>query len=316
MTPSSIVEAPPSPARPLDGVRLGLWDHVSFTVAHTIVRWLMACLSLSGLYRFGRMFGTLEWLTNFKRRRRFAAALRHVLDHEPTVKERRRLTREFFMRQRCDRIFYLVFDCIPRDKALSLLSIGNQALLDETVARGGGVQLALAHHGPVHVMGMLLALKGYKPAGIRAPHEGALRKYVQDRFDRLYPEFRRTRMLSSDSFPRDIYRCLREGYLTASSMDVSRIHGPNKRVEEVTIFGQKRPFLSGPLWIAMRCRAPVLQVFVIPGEAFCYRLEVVEMLLDPVEVEDEAEAVSRAMRIYAANIEKYTRASPSLISRV
>lgn len=305
-----------SRARPADPAGLTVWEYVSFTIAHAMTGWLLACLSLSGFYRFGRMFGTLEWLINHKRRGRFSATLQRVLGRVPTAGERRRATREFFVRTRCDKLFYLILDRIPRDKLMALLSIGNQALLDEALARGRGVYLAFSHHGAHHVIAMLMALKGYKTAGVRDRREGAIRRYVQQRFDRVYPEFQRMHVLFADGYPRDIYRCFKDGCLLGSAMDVSRVRDPNQRTEEVAIFGEKRPFLSGPLRIALRCRAPVLQAFIVPEDGFRYRLEIVEILVDPEKVRDEAAAVARAMHTYADNVERHLRASPSLLSRV
>ncbi len=46
---------------------------------------------------------------------------------------------------------------------------------------------------------MLLALNGYKTAGVRDRNEGPLRRYVQGRFDRRHPEFQRMRVLFADS---------------------------------------------------------------------------------------------------------------------
>lgn len=305
-----------SQVRPADPATLTVWEYVSFTIAHAMIGGLLACVSLSGFYRFGRIFGTLEWLINHKRRGRFSAALQRVSGRVPMARERRRATRDFFVRTRCDKLFYLILDRIPRDKLMALLSISNQALLDESLARGRGVYLAFSHHGAHHVIAMLMALKGYKTAGVRDRREGAIRRYVQQRFDRVYPEFQRMRVLFADGYPRDIYRCFRDGCLLGSAMDVSRVRDPNQRTEQVTIFGEERLFLSGPLRIALRCRAPVLQAFIVPEGGFRYRLEIVEMLVDPEKVRDEAAAVARAMHTYAANVERYLRAFPSLISRV
>lgn len=295
---------------------LTLWQWASFGAVRGAVRALYVVLGLRGLYRFGRLFGSAECLINFKRRRRFHATLAHALGRTPTARERRVHARDFFAQRRCDKLFYLVFDAIPRERAISLLTIRNQALLDAAAARGRGVQVATAHHGPMHVMGMLLALRGYKVAGVREPHEGAMRQYVQQLFDRRYPEFRRARVLSSQSFPRAILRTLQEGYVIGSSMDVSRIKAPNQKTVEVDIFGERRRFLSGPIWLALRSKSPVLQAFAVPERDFHYRLDVVEMLLDPETVSDPEAAVDAAMRRYAANIERYVRARPGLVSRV
>jgi len=320
---SPVVTSPATDAVALRGegtgpeaTRLNWWEYATFTLAHGAVAGLLFILTLPGLHWFGRAFGTVEWFLNYKRRRRFEAALRQVSGREVTGKERRRWTREYFTRSRCDKLFYLLFDRIPRAKALTLLSIGNQGLLDQALTRGRGVYMAMSHHGSLHVASLLMALCGYKTAGVRDRREGAMRRFIQKRFDRLYPEFERMRILFADSYPREIYRCLSDGYLLYSTMDVSRVRQPNQKTEEVSIFGETRPFPSGPLRIAYRCRAPVLQAFVLPENGFRYRAEIVGMLLDPDDSTDEDSAVARAMQTYATNVEKYVRASPSLLTRV
>lgn len=311
---SAAVEAS-SKARPGDRTTVTWWENASFAATHAVLSALLFCLSLRGLYRLGRFFGTLEWLINYKRRRRFAEVFERVLGRKPTGIERRRATREYFRRSRCDKLFYLIFDCIPRDKAMSLFSIHNKTLLDRAVRRGRGVYMAMSHHGPHHIAGMLMALHGYKAAAVRDGREGGMRRWVQNRFDRKYPEFRRMRVLFADGYPRDIYRCFREGYVLGSAMDVNRLRRRNQRAEEVTIFGEKRPFLSGPMRVALRCRTPVLQAFIVPEKYFRYRLDVVKILIDPEVVGDEDAAVATAMAEYAANVEKYLRATPALITR-
>ncbi|UCE59088.1 MAG: hypothetical protein JSU63_16790 [Phycisphaerales bacterium] len=316
MTRTSAAMDSPAEAPQGGESRISLWKRASFECTHAAVSILLYGLSLKGLYRFGQLFGTVEWLINYKRRRRFHAALTRVCSDKPTGAQRRRETREFFRRNRCDRLFYLILDQIPRAKAETLFSISNEALLDQAVQRGRGVYVALSHHGPHHVAAMLMSLRGHKVAGVRDRREGGIRRYVQARFDRLYPEFGRMRVLFSDSYPRDIYRCFREGFVLGSAMDVSRLRRSNQKAEEVTIFGEKRHFLSGPLRVAVRCGAPVLQAFITPGDAFTYRLEIVESLIDPDTVDDEDAAVARAMQTYAANVERNLRAAPALMTRL
>ncbi len=314
--PLMVEEAASEGPRADDSAGLNWWDYSTFTLAHAVTRALLLILTLPGLHWFGRVLGTLEWLINYKRRRRFAAALRQVLGREATGAERRRWTHEYFTRSRCDKLFYLMFDRIPRAKAVTLLSIDNQELLDRALTRGRGVYMAMSHHGSLHVLSLLMALRGYKTAGVRDRREGAMRRYIQERFDRRYPEFTRMRILFADSYPREIYRCLSDGFVLGSAMDVSRIRQPNQKTEEVTIFGETRPFPSGPMRIAHRCRTPVLQAFVLPENGFRYRLEIVGILIDPEVSADEDSAVVEAMRTYATNVESYVRASPSLLTRV
>ncbi len=299
-----------------NGTELGGWDRISLTAAHTAVSWILAVVSLAGLYRLGQWFGTLEWLIDYKRRRRFRRALTRVLERTPCGAERRRLTREYFARARCDKLFYLIFDRIPRDQAHALFHIGNVDLLDRAVERGRGGYVALAHHGAQHVMSMLMGLHGYKTAGVRDRKESALRRFVQDRFDRLHPDFPRTRMLFADSYPREIYRCFQDGYLLGSAVDVNRVRAAHQRFEEIEVFGEKRAFLTGPLRIALRCGAPVMQAFIVPEDGFRYRLEVVQTLIDPETLTEENADITRAINEYASNVERFVRDHPALITRI
>ncbi len=295
--------------------RLGIWERIAFHLAHTTTSVLLAVLGLGGLYRLGRSFGTIEWLINYKRRRRFGAALRRVFGGDLHSRDRRRWTREHFMHTRCDKLFYLLFDRLPRDRAIDLLAFDNESLLRAAVERGHGAYTAMAHHGALHVLALLIVLRGYKLAGVRDRQEGALRRWVQHRLDVRYPEIGRMRVLFADSFPREIFRCFEEGYLVASAMDVSRVRFEHQKTEEVTICGERRAFLSGPLRIAIRCGAPALQAFVIPESGFRYRLELVNLLADPAGVTNEDQAVEAAMKVYAANVERFMRTWPSLLTR-
>lgn len=300
--------AEPAPVTP--------WERFSFTAVHALAALGLAMLSLDGMYAVARWFGTAEWLVNYKRRRRFADLLRQVWGREPSTDERRRATREFFIRSRWDRLFYLIFDRLPRERAMSLLSIGNRELLDAAVAHGKGVYVALSHHGAHHVIGMLMSLHGYRVAGVRDRREGGLRRWVRELYDRRYPEFQRTRILYSDSYPRDIYRCLQEGFLLGSAMDVGRVRHPNQKTEEVVVFGERQPFLTGPLRIAVRCRVPILQAFIIPDGQLGYRLDFLDLQSDPNDIVDEETTVAATIRTYAANVERYVRESPWLVSRI
>ena len=302
-------------ARAASQVPLTYWQNLSLTIIHLSVTILLKCLSVRGLYRFGRAFGTFEWMIDHKRRKRFVNALSRVWGRAPTGRERRRAAREYFAQSRCDKLFYLVLDRIPRSRATALLSITNRTILDDALSRGHGVYIALSHHGPLHVVAMLLSLCGYKTAGVRDRHEGPLRRYVQRRLDLTYPDFQRARFIFADAYPREIFRCLRDGYVLGSAIDVSRVRSANQKIETVTVFGERRPFLSGPLRVAYRCKAPVLQAFVLPEPGFRYRLEVVEMLIDPDTASDESVAVGEAMRKYARNVEAFIAASPSLLTR-
>jgi len=295
---------------------LSLWERVSFSTIRTAMAMLLACVGLSTVYRFGRWFGTLEWLINYRRRRRFAEVMSGVFEGGLSGGRLRRQCREFFMHSRCDKLFFLILDCLPRERAVSLFSIEPRELLDDALADGRGAYIALAHLGPHHVAGVLMCLLGYKVAGVRDRSESGLRRYVEQRYRQKYPEFRRMRMFYAGSYPRNIYRCLREGYVLGSAMDVARRRHPNQKTETVTIFGEDRGFISGPLRVAIRSKVTVLQGFVLPQGGFRYRFVLQGPLVLPDDQPNEERAVQHAMSAYAANVEKYIRRYPAHVTRI
>jgi lauroyl/myristoyl acyltransferase len=314
------VAAPPVPGeRPAAGEsewHVGPWEWVSLTLLRGLASAALLVMGLGGLYRLGCWIGTAEWLFRPGRRRRFAATVSRELGRSLSREERRRITRGYFVRMRCDKLFYLIFDSIPPAQRESLFSIRNREILDEAVARGRGVYAILAHHGAPQVIGLFMPLLGYRVAAVRDPHEGGLRRFVQRRLSRKFPATQRTRFLFNDSFAREVYRCLQDGYVLGSAIDVARLRNSQQRTEEVTMFGQPRFLLTGPLHIALRCRAPVIQAFCVPEEGFRYRLDLLGPLIDPDTVDDQDAAIRRAVRTYAANVERYLAESPSMLTRL
>lgn len=296
--------------------RLSAWEWLSFSAVHAVVSAMLAVLSLRGLYYFGCSFGTVEYLINFKRRRRFVAALAKILDRKPTRAERRKWTHQFFTETRCDKLFYLILDRLPREKAAELLTITDEPLLRRCVDRGQGVFFALSHLGSQHIVGVLLGMKGYNVSGVRDRNESGLRRFVQDRLDRREGTSGRVRMLFADGFARDIFRCYRDGCIMGSALDVNRLRGENQKAEYADMFGEKRPILTTPMRIALRCKAPVLHGFVVHESHFRYRFELVGMLIDPETVEDEEVAIQQAAQTYARHLEAKLKARPSLITRI
>lgn len=296
--------------------RLSAWERISFGFVHGVLALILALTSLETLYGLGKAFGTLEWAINFRRRRRFHRALDGVLDRPMSQSERRREARRHFVQTRCDKIFYLIFDCIPRDKARALFAITNRHLIDDAVARGRGVYVALSHHGAHHVAAMLMASLGYRVAGVRDRGEGSLRRYVQARFDQRFPDFQRMKVIFADAYPREIYRCFQEGYVLGSAMDVARVRHPNQRVEYLEVFGRRHPFVSGPLRVAERCGAVVLQGFIVAHEGFRYELTLSEIPMNSMDGKGREGAILGALEAYARAIERFVREHPSLMTRL
>ncbi len=296
---------------------LGWFTRLKFMFVRGFLYAWARCFSLKGLYLFGRAFGFCEWLINYKRRRRFWDHLRKSIgagieEMDPEV--RRWACLNYFMRTRADKLFYLIFDKLPRHKILNRVKFHDRHLIDEALERGKGVYVCLSHHGSHHVLVLIMALLGYRCAGVRDPKEGALRRYVQEKYEETFPELNEIRLFFADAYPRDIYRCFHDGFIVGSALDVGRDRGAHLRRAKVKMFDQEREFLTGTMQIALRCGAPVLQGFVVSERNYYFHLIPKGPLVDP-DSPAGGDSLQNAMQEYANNIARHLLQYPDHISK-
>ncbi|MBN1343441.1 MAG: lysophospholipid acyltransferase family protein [Phycisphaerae bacterium] len=306
------------PAEAVEDIpQLPWYTRAKFGIVRVFLASWMRCFGLTGLYRFGAFFGTCEWLINYKLRRRYRKRLRFIFgpDHF-TRAEARRLTRDWFCRVRCDKLFYLVFDKIPKAKVIERVEFIGQENMDAGLARGKGVYAAMSHVGTQHVAGVLMAILGYKVAGVRDRKEGALRLHMQQIFAQRYPEVAALRILFADRFPRELFRLFKQNYILGTSLDVDRERAPHLSRQKVVFFGEEREWLTGTLQIALRCGAVILPSFWVSLPNYYFQLIAYEPLVDPDTAKDEPETVAMAMQRYAERIEAHARAHPDHLSKV
>lgn len=301
-------------AAPRSGRRVGWYSRAKFETVRWVLWLWVRMFSLRGLYLLAVQFGTLEYLINFKRRGRYRKELAEAFPEGLSDKRQQQIIRSYFQRTRADKLFYLIFDKIPKDKILRRIKFHGQEHLDEALARGKGVYVMLSHHGSHHVAGLLMALLGYRCAGIRDRNEGALRVYMQQRYAETFPEFRSIRLLYADSFPRDIFRCFQENRVVGSALDVNRFRGEALKTVPVQIFGRKREFLIGTLQIALRCNATIVQAFVVSRRNFYFRL----ICHPPLHVPNREQPadIGQIMQAYADGIASHVREHPDHLSRI
>ena len=272
--------------------------------------------SLSGLYKLGQFFGTLEYLVDYHRRRRVHAALRALFKDEHPASWRRRITWRYFMRIRCDKMFYTIMDRIPRSKLMNRIKMHGREHLDGALAGGRGVYVALCHFGAHYVAGLMTALLGYRLAGVRDPKESHVRRYIQNKYRATFPEVAEMKIFHATNFPREIFRQFKENKLVASLLDVDRSRGETTRTFPVRFFGETREFLIGPIQIALRCGAPTVQGFIESRKNFYYRLIATPPLLRPDEGLDEDAAVAAVMQRYADGVERFAREHPDHLMNI
>jgi lauroyl/myristoyl acyltransferase len=319
----SMLENAGSQTRPLAAAprverRVPWYQRVKFALVRGFLASWVKVFSLKGLYLFGQWFGFFEYLINFKRRARYRQELADVFPQGLSRARQRRIIRDYFRRTRCDKLFYLIFDRLPREKIMRRIRFHGRQYLDQALTRRQGVYVMLSHHGSHHVAGLLMALLGYRCAGVRDRNEGSLRLYVQEKYARTFPEYAAVRVLYADSFPRDIYRCFQENRVVGSALDVSRIRGMTLKTCPVQVFGQTREFLTGTLQVALRCRATICQAFVVSRPNFYFRLMVKPPLYVPTEEDrgENPERIRQLMQMYADGIAAHVREHPDHISRV
>jgi lauroyl/myristoyl acyltransferase len=274
------------------------------------------CFSLSGLYILGRVFGTLEYLIDYRRRKRVRRALRAMFKDEYPAAWYRKMSRRYFMRIRCDKMFYTIMDRIPRDKLMKRIKPKGAKYVDAALQKGNGCYIALCHYGSFHVAGLLAALLGYDIVGVRDPKESPVRKYIQKKYNETFPEVARMKLFYSGQFPREIYRQFRANGVVASLLDVGRIRGEHLKTCPVKIFGETREFLVGPVQMAIRAGAPMLQSFVVSRKNFYYQLVGTAPLYDVPITEDEEKLLPEVMQRYANGVEAFAREHPDHLMNI
>lgn len=298
--------------------RISRVDRLKFELVRLFLLGWARLFSLKGLYLFGRCFGTIEYLINYKRRARYRRELRGVFPEGLPDARARQIVGDYFRRTRCDKLFYLIFDRLPREKILKRIRFEGREHVDAALQRGRGIYLMTSHHGSYHVAGLLMSLLGYRCAAVRDPNEGALRVYVQEKYAKTFPEYAAVRILYADAFPRDIFRAFQENRLVGTSLDVDRVRGPTLKTCPVQIFGQTRAFLTGTLQVALRCGTTIAPMFLVSARNFYYRIIVKPPFYVPVgdTAGEDPELVRRIMQAYADGIAAHVRAYPDHISRV
>lgn len=311
---SSAASEAPRGAEP----RLGWYARAKFGIVRGFLWAWTSLFQLRGLYLLGRFFGTCEYLVNFKRRARFRRELLRIFRNGLSRRREQVLVRSYFCRTRCDKLLYLIFDKLPKEKIIRRIRFAGREIVDEALARGNGMYVLLSHNGSHHVAGLLMALLGYRCAGIRDRNEGAIRIYVQEKYAETFPEFRSIRVLYADSFPREIYRCFRDNFVVGSALDVSRVRGVQLKTCKVRFLGEQRDFLTGTLQIALRTHSTVAQAFVVSRRNYYFRLIVNPPLYVPgaTPPADEEALVPQILQQYADGIETHLREHPDHLSRV
>ncbi len=298
-----------------DAPRIGLVTRAKITVVRTFLWGWARLFSLRGLYWLGQAFGTCEWCVDYRRRGRLRQRIREILGADTPASVVRRTVWRHFMRTRCDKLAYLIFDKLPREKILRRVRFHGRDKLDAALARGKGAAVVLAHSGPHHMAFLLMALLGYRLVAIRDRKESTARRYVLQKLQDSFAEFRTVRWFFADVYPRELYRSLGDGYILSGALDVSSDRGGRASTTTVRIFGRDHAFRNGTMRLAFRCGAPILQGFITSRRNYYYRLVVTDPIVDPDQTDDANDVIDAAMQHYADHVEDHVRRYPCQLSR-
>lgn len=296
--------------------RIPTFTLIRIVVVRTFLTGWMRCFGLPGLYKLGQFFAVLEFLCDYRRRGRVDRKLVSYFKDDFSRRQRLGITLRYFIRVRCDKMLYTIMDRVPRERILERVREININRLHDAMARRKGVYVALCHFGSHYIAGFIMALKGYDVAGLRDPKPSPVRMYIQQKYRETFPEIARMKIFPANSFPRAIYRHLQSNFIVASLIDAERKRGETTRTHPVTIFGEQRNYLAGPLQIAIRCGSPILQGFVVSRKNFHYDLIAAEPLHLPEESGDEEQLVSDVIQRYATSVERFAREHPDHLMNI
>jgi len=294
--------------------KLSLYMQTKYIFVRSCLVLIVKLIGLDGLYYFGQFFGFCEYLLQYKKRSRIYRRLEQIYGQPVNPREARNIARRYFCRVRCDKMLYTIIDRIDRSVLIERFEITGREYLDRSIERGKGTFFMFSHQGSHHLAGILLILSGYRIMGLRDPNESPLRIYVQQQFEKNFPEFRDLQITPSDSFARTFFHAFRDNNIVAAAMDVWRDRG-NVRTVKVKIFGQEREFLSGMTNIALRSHAVILVGFVLSLPKFHYQIILHPWLNNPDKDDDSPEIVQNVMQRYANLIEQHVKKCPDHISK-
>jgi KDO2-lipid IV(A) lauroyltransferase len=279
--------------------------------------WLLSIVKLTGLdglYAFGQFFGSCEYLLQYKKRKRIYIRLAEIFGQPLPAREARAIARRQMCRIRCDKMIYTIMDRIDRQTLMERFEIVGREHIDQAIDRGKGTFFMFSHQGAHHLAGILLTLSGYPIIGLRDPNESPLRMYIQEQYEKRFPEFNDLQITPSDSFARSFFKAFKNNDIVAAAMDIWRNRG-NVRTVKVSFFGQEREFVAGMTHIALRSRAVTLVGFILSQPGYHFQVIFYPWLTDPDRDTESDETIQRVMQDYAQTIENHLKKHPDHISK-
>ena len=198
---------------------------------------------------------------------------------------------EFFRMKKLDQGYF--------DSHVKIVGISN---VDTALKHGTGAVVVSAHFSNWELGLAALAMKGYQPYVIVAPHKN---RKVNDLF--LRPRVR------AGARPIFTENAIEGGYEALRSNGILILLGDRVTTKggvETTFFGRTAVFPKGPAKFALRARAPLIPAYIMrqPGNTFVVTFE------EPIYTDDMAdddESLRRLMSAYARRFEACISQDPT-----
>lgn len=232
-------------------------------IGHTIIELIAGLLPGPWVFRVGEWLGGIIWPFMGKRRRIVIRNLRIAFAGEMEMAKIHRMAKASFCRTAANMLSLAYTARLSPDRLKDVLRVENIELLEQTLAKGRGVVLLLAHMGNWELLSRMVH---FFPAGSKA---GAMYRHLNniplDRRTRKRREADGTRMFSKNEGFHQITGFLREGGIVGILAD-QRV---GMQGDLVSFFGRLTRATPLPSLLARRTKAEVLALSVItesPGK--------------------------------------------------
>jgi KDO2-lipid IV(A) lauroyltransferase len=236
-------------------------------IGHTIIELIAGLLPGPWVFRVGEWLGALAWPFMGKRRRIVIRNLRIAFAGEMDLPEIHRMAKASFCRTAANMLSLAYTARLSPDRLKDVLRVENIELLEQTLAKGRGVVLLLAHMGNWELLSRMVH---FFPAGSKA---GAMYRHLNniplDRRTRKRREADGTRMFSKNEGFHQVTGFLREGGIVGILADQrTGFHG-----DLVPFFGRLTRSSPLPSLLARRSKSGLLALSLVTESPGKWRAE-------------------------------------------
>jgi len=220
------------------------------------------------------------------------------------------IIRAYYQNHYVDQLFPIISSKFNTKNIDTYLSIHGLADLDRALQKGRGVILVHGHFGPVHLPLVALALKGYLMKQIGNPSDKGLSwvgRNVSFRLRMVYEGRMQAEIIRADSFLRPVFKALQQNTVIMTTGDGSGSKEQFGRQYQFTFLGQPVLLSLGPAILARKTGAPLLPLFIVPGEEKPFSLIIKQEIRSSLP---GTEGIIESMSMFATLLEQHIRLFP------